>query len=134
VGRETRPYAGQRRITGSDRARENKKTELKVADVLVGEVWLGSGQSNMAMQVSDSRDFDTEKAAANLPLVRMFKENSGASAEPQLDAKGQWSVCSPQSVGLYSATLYFFGRDIYRDLKVPVGLINSSVGGTPIES
>ena len=113
---------------------ETKKAELKVADVLVGEVWLGSGQSNMAMAVSRCRDFDAEKAAAKLPLVRMFKENSGAATAPQPDAKGTWAVCSPETVGGHSATLYFFGREIPRDLKVPVGLINSSVGGTPIES
>lgn len=113
---------------------ETIKAERKVADVLVGEVWLGSGQSNMAMTVSRCRDFDTEKAAAKLPLIRMFKENSPAATSPQADAKGKWDVCSPETVGGHSATLYFFGREIHRELKVPVGLINSSVGGTPIES
>ncbi len=113
---------------------EQQKAEVKVADVLVGEVWLGSGQSNMAMAVSRCRDFEAEKAAAKLPLIRMFKESSAAATEPQADAKGTWEVCSPDTVGNYSATLYFFGREIARELKVPVGLINSSVGGTPIES
>jgi sialate O-acetylesterase len=111
-----------------------KKAEVKVADVLVGEVWLGSGQSNMAMTVSRSRDFAAEKEAAKLPQVRMFTEASGAAAEPQAGGKGAWRVCSPDTVGGFSATLYFFGRELHRELKVPVGLINSSVGGTPIES
>lgn len=106
---------------------------LTVRDVLVGEVWLGSGQSNMAMNVGGARDFETEKAAASLPLIRMFKEESGAAHAPQADAKGKWSVCSPESVGGFSATLFFFGRELHRTLGVPVGLINSSVGGTHIE-
>ena len=102
--------------------------------MLVGEVWLASGQSNMAMTVSRAKDFDAEKAAAHLPRIRMFKEESGAAKEMQADSKGNWLVCSPESVGSFSATLYFFGRELHRELDVPVGLINSSVGGTPIES
>jgi len=107
---------------------------LTVADVLVGEVWLGSGQSNMAMQVSRAADFPRERAAATLPLVRMFREDSPAAAEPQARGKGSWTVCTPDTVGGFSATLYFFGRELHRSLDVPVGLVNSSVGGTPIES
>lgn len=108
--------------------------KLELADVLVGEVWLGSGQSNMAMRVSAAMNFGTEKGLANLPAIRTFNEGSNAAAKPQPDAKGAWVVCSPESVGGFSATLYFFGREIHRELGVPVGLINSSVGGTPIES
>ena len=107
--------------------------KIEVADVLVGEVWLGSGQSNMAMGVGRAKDFEAEKAAANLPLVRMFREESKSSPTPQPDGKGTWTVCTPDTVGAYSATLFFFGRELHRTLKVPVGLINSSVGGTPIE-
>ncbi len=106
----------------------------KIGDILVGEVWLGSGQSNMAMGVARARDFETEKTTAHWPLIRMFREESSGSKIPQLDCKGKWVACSPETVGSFSATLYFFGRELYRELKVPVGLINSSVGGTPIES
>ena len=74
------------------------------------------------------------QASSNLPRIRMFKEESAASPEEQTIGKGQWLVCSPETVGGYSATLYFFGREIHKSLDVPVGLINSSVGGTPIES
>ncbi len=117
------------------RVGSNRQDRLvKVNDVLVGEVWLGSGQSNMAMTVSRALNFDSEKANADLPLIRMFRESSGGSDEPQTDAKGSWAVCSPDTVGSYSATLYFFGRELHQKLDVPVGLINSSVGGTPIES
>jgi len=107
---------------------------LTISDVLVGEVWLGSGQSNMAMTVNRAKDFEKEKAASALPLVRMFKEESKAAATAQADGSGKWAVCTPESVGGFSATLFFFGRELHRELKVPVGLINSSVGGTPIES
>ncbi|MFO0943940.1 MAG: sialate O-acetylesterase [Pirellulales bacterium] len=108
--------------------------KLTVDDILVGEVWLGSGQSNMAMTVARSNNFEQEKAKSNLPTIRMFREDSSAAATVQLDSKGKWTVCSGDSVGGFSATLFFFGRQLAQELDVPVGLINSSVGGTPIES
>ena len=107
---------------------------LKASDVLVGEVWLGSGQSNMAMTVSSSKDYEKEQQAAKLPQIRMFTVGGSAQAEPQKDCTGSWIVCSPETVGRFSATAYFFGREIHAALKQPVGLINSSVGGTPIDS
>jgi len=110
------------------------KTTISVADVLVGEVWLGSGQSNMAMTVGQVNNAEDEKAAADLPLIRLFTEESGSAETPQSLGKGAWKICSPNSVSSFSATLYFFGREIHRSLDVPVGLVNSSVGGTPIES
>lgn len=110
------------------------KNTLKIVDVLVGEVWLGSGQSNMAMTVSRSKDFEAEQAAANLPSIRMFRESSSAATEPQEGGSGKWEVCSSDTIGSFSATAFFFGRELHKTLKVPVGLINSSVGGTPIEA
>lgn len=110
------------------------KNTIKVADVLIGEVWLGSGQSNMAMTVSRSKDFEVEQAAANLPNIRMFRESSGPATEPQDGGSGKWEVCNAETVGNFSATAFFFGRELHKTLKVPVGLINSSVGGTPIEA
>jgi sialate O-acetylesterase len=110
------------------------RNTITLRDVLVGEVWLGSGQSNMAMTVNRAKDFDQEQAAATLPRIRMFKEESGPAPAAQTTGKGRWVICSPETVGGFSATLYFFGREIHRVLNVPVGLINSSVGGTPIES
>lgn len=104
-----------------------------IRDVLVGEVWIGSGQSNMAMAVRQARDFEQEQAAASLPLVRLFHEESPGAATPQADGSGKWTVCTPDTIATWSATLYFFGRELHRSLSVPVGLINSSVGGTPIE-
>lgn len=105
-----------------------------INDVLVGEVWLGSGQSNMAMTVQSAKDYAASQTAANVPLIRMFTEGSAAAAQAASQGKGSWVICSPETVGRFSATAYFFGRNVYDVLKQPVGLINSSVGGTPIES
>ena len=110
------------------------KNTLTVQDVLVGEVWLGSGQSNMAMTVNRCKDFDKEQAAAKFPQIRMFAVERVVGKTPQKDCKGQWVVCTPEAVGNFSATAYFFGRDLHQKLNVPVGLINSSWGGTPVES
>jgi len=112
----------------------NSGHKIEVKDVLVGEVWLGSGQSNMAMTVAGCYHFDAEKAAAKFPLIRHYRESSGPAEEPQDQGKGAWQECTPDTVGSFSAALYFFGREIHREVGVPVGLINTSVGGTPIES
>lgn len=107
---------------------------ITLTDVLVGEVWLGSGQSNMALQVSRAKDFAQEQAAAKFPQLRMFTEGRAVAGIAQTEGKGKWVICAPETVGGFSATAYFFGREIHKSLNVPVGLINSSVGGTPIES
>lgn len=109
-----------------------RKAEIR--DVLVGEVWLGSGQSNMAMTVAGCYHFDTERAGAKFPLIRHYRESSGPAERPQAEGKGLWQECNPGNVGSFSAVLYFFGREIHREVGIPVGLINTSVGGTQIES
>ena len=110
------------------------KNKLTISDVLVGEVWLASGQSNMAMRVNRCKDFQKEQAAAKFPNIRMFTVGRKPMTSPQADCTGRWVVCSPSTVAGFSATAYFFGRKLHRELKVPVGLINSSVGGTPVEA
>ncbi len=113
----------------------NGSRQLEVKDVLVGEVWLGSGQSNMAMTVRGCLRYEEEMKAAELPLIRHFREASGPAEQPQsIGTKSDWQLCSAENVGGFSAALYFTGREIHRALGVPVGLINSSVGGTAIES
>ncbi|MCA9141344.1 MAG: sialate O-acetylesterase [Planctomycetales bacterium] len=106
--------------------------KVTVSDVLVGEVWLCSGQSNMAMTVNRAKDFENEKQHANFPQIRHFKTNSHATPEPQADCSGSWSICTSDSVGGFSATAYCFGRKLYQELNVPIGLINSSWGGTDV--
>lgn len=106
---------------------------LTVQDVLVGEVWLGSGQSNMGLQVKEANQFEAEKVAANFPEIRMFTVAHAASPAAREECAGRWEVCHSNTVGNFSAALYFFGREIHQHLKVPVGLIHSSWGGTPIQ-
>lgn len=103
-------------------------------NVLVGDVWLCSGQSNMGMAVKESLNGDQEIANAHFPEIRLFSVAQNPSLEEAKDVKGSWAECSPQSVGGFSGVGYFFGRELYRDLKIPIGLLLSSVGGTPAES
>ena len=107
---------------------------IEIPDVLAGEVWLASGQSNMAMTVSRCKDIEQETAAANHPRIRMFTVARTPAETPQDNVQGSWQVCSPETVGGFSATAYFFGRELEKELDVPVGLINSSWGGTPVQA
>lgn len=107
---------------------------VTIRDVLVGEVWLASGQSNMEWVVSKSANAAAEMAAANYPRLRMFNVTRRAPGTVEKDVDGAWQVCTPVTVEQFSAIAYFFGREIHRELHVPVGLINSSWGGTRIEA
>ena len=105
------------------------KNSITINDVLIGEVWLCSGQSNMAFTVGGQ-----EKEPASLPKFRVFTETSSGAGEPQKIGEGTWKLCSPETYKSFSGTAYFFGRQLHEQLKQPVGLIVSAVGGTPIES
>lgn len=107
---------------------------LTVTDVLVGDVWVGSGQSNMQWAVRQSDNPDVETAAAKFPQIRLFYVPRKPSAVPVDDVDARWVVCSPETIAEFSAVLYYFGRQMHQDLKVPMGLIHSSWGGTPIAS
>ncbi|MEM8911624.1 MAG: sialate O-acetylesterase [Planctomycetota bacterium] len=109
-------------------------TDITIEDVYFGDVWLCSGQSNMAMTVARADSSVQESAAADLPMIRMFKVTSPHATSPQQHCQGEWSICSPDSVGAFSATAYYFGRRLHRELQVPIALLHSSVGGTSIES
>jgi len=106
---------------------------LTVNDVLVGEVWLCSGQSNMEWPVSRSANAKKEIAAANHPKIRHFKVPHIARATPQADVPGKWAVCSPNTVGGFTAVGYYMARKLQQALDVPIGLIGSNWGGTRIE-
>ena len=110
------------------------KNTVTIKDVLVGEVWICSGQSNMQWTVSASMDADREMKAANIPGIRMFNIERETAMTPQDDCKGAWLPATPQNAGNFSAVGYFFGRKLHQDLKVPVGLINTSWGGTRVEA
>jgi sialate O-acetylesterase len=107
---------------------------IKVADVLVGDVWIGSGQSNMQWAVRQTNNADQEISSAQFPEIRLFYVPRKPSPVPVEDVEAKWVVCTPESVKEFSAVLYYFGRQLHQDLKVPMGLIHSSWGGTPIAS
>jgi sialate O-acetylesterase len=107
--------------------------KLVFKDVLVGEVWVCSGQSNMEMQLLACTGApDTIRDSAN-PNIRLFTVSHANVPKPAPDVRGGWTQCGPQTVRTFSAVAYYFGRDLQKKLKVPVGLIHTSVGGTPAE-
>lgn len=114
---------------------------VTVKDVLVGEVWLGSGQSNMVFTISKRSNpwagmQDEEKviAEANEPQVRMFAGKATKSYEPQKDIVGEWKLCTPENAGEFSAVGYVFARDLQRELKLPVGIVLEAYGASTAES
>ena len=110
------------------------RTTVAFDDVLVGEVWLASGQSNMAFPLSSAHDADEEIPRANDTSLRLFVVTKQTSAREQTTLQGRWEVCTPATARGFSAVAYFFGRDLRASLRRPVGLINSSWGGTPIQT
>jgi len=126
------------------------KNTITVKNILVGQVWLCSGQSNMEMGVMMAGNPKEEVAQANYPQIRLFKVRRNVSDAPQADLTdrsesfGTWYVCSPKDIALapnkegewsgFSAIAYYFGRELHKTLHVPVGLIQSAYGGTPAES
>jgi sialate O-acetylesterase len=107
---------------------------IVIRDVLVGEVWVGSGQSNMGFTVSSAMDSSEEIARASYPLVHLFHVKLMVAEQPAEDVVGSWQVCSPEAVPQFSAVEYFFGRDLHHALHLPMGLIESDWGGTPAQS
>ncbi|MGV2337948.1 MAG UNVERIFIED_CONTAM: hypothetical protein LVR18_28980 [Planctomycetaceae bacterium] len=106
---------------------------LALQNVLIGEVWLCSGQSNMEWTVAISADAAAEIAAATDDQIRHIKIPLVAAATPQDRFNSAWQVCSPQTAGGFTACGYYMARRLRQELKVPVGLVNSSWGGTRIE-
>lgn len=110
------------------------KNSLRFEDILVGEVWLCSGQSNMQWSVNASNDPDLEKLAAKFPQIRLISVPRVGTQEPQDDFNGSWQPCTPDTVGAFSAVGYFFGRQLHQTLDVPIGLINNAWGGSSAEA
>ncbi|MHC4594755.1 MAG: sialate O-acetylesterase [Planctomycetota bacterium] len=110
------------------------KNTITIKNILVGEVWVCSGQSNMAMSVSSSANAEWKIAAANYPKIRLFTVERKVAEQPQSDCEGSWTLCSPETVPGFSAVAYYFGRELHKKLDVPVGLIHTSWGGTPAEA
>ncbi len=107
---------------------------ITLEDILIGEVWVCSGQSNMQWPVSASNNPQEEIAAADFPNLRLFTVARKVAEKPMDDCEGSWTACSPQTVPGFSAVAYFFGRHLHKELEVPVGLVNTSWGGTIAEA
>ncbi len=108
--------------------------QIKLDNILVGEVWICSGQSNMEWNVIQCANPQEEIAAANYSNIRLFDvPEHTVHLLPQMKGKGKWQVCSPDSVTLFSAAGYYFGRRLHQELKVPIGLVAANWGGTRIE-
>ena len=110
------------------------KNEVKFDDVLVGEVWICSGQSNMQWSVNNSNDPDLEKLTAKFPNLRMINFPQVGTQEPIWTHDRKWMVCTPHTVGNFSAVGYFFARQLHRTLDVPVGMINNAWGGSACDA
>lgn len=111
------------------------KNSITVDDILVGEVWVCSGQSNMEWPLLSARNADEEIKNAKYPQIRQFLVQKDVSSKPEVDVKGgDWKACSPETAGNFTAVGYFFARDVYEQINVPIGLINTSWGGTHSET
>ncbi len=107
---------------------------IEIKDVLVGEVWFASGQSNMAFTMQACKIYGKVIQESNHPGIRMFNAALVTAVEPQDDINGNWAVATPQNVPRFSAVAFFFARKLHNELGIPVGIINSSWGGKPIEA
>ncbi len=116
------------------------RNKIVLTNILVGEVWICSGQSNMERQLGPRAgqqpitNWEQEVAAANYPEIRHFGVAQSKAFAPTQTVQGSWAVCSPETVSNFTAVGYFFGRDLYQARHVPIGLIHSSWGGTPAEA
>ena len=115
------------------------KNKIKIDNVLIGDIWVCSGQSNMERELGLRRgqkpliNFWEASQQANHPEIRFFKVEKALANTPQEDVVGEWLVCTPESVLDFSAVGYFFGKKLHQQLNTPIGLIQSAWGGTPVE-
>ncbi len=111
------------------------KNNISLGNILIGDVWICGGQSNMEWVVKNTNHATEEMAQATHPAIRIITVTKKASFQPQADiAGGEWMECNPETIGDFSAVGYFFGRKLNRDLDVPIGLISSNWGGTVIQA
>jgi sialate O-acetylesterase len=110
------------------------KNTITLSDILIGDVWICSGQSNMEFNLRDALNAEHELKNANHPTIRLYHINKGIALTPVTDGPGNWNICTPEHAKYFPAIGYFFGKRITTDTKIPIGLINASWGGTVIES
>ncbi len=122
---QTPQAGGVHTITINDKVLKN---------ILIGEVWICSGQSDMWWPLSQTMNAEAEIAAANFPEIRLFYVAREFADEPKKNCYGKWTECHPQTAASFSAFAYFFGRELHQELGVPIGLIHTSWGGTKAEA
>ncbi|MCF0057042.1 sialate O-acetylesterase [Dyadobacter sp. CY356] len=111
-----------------------KSGKASVQDILIGEVWLCSGQSNMEFKVQQADHYDEEKKNADFPKIRHFAVDREVTMLPQKDLKsGSWEIASSETVGNFTAVGFFFARELYQKLNIPIGILHSSWGGSQVE-
>jgi sialate O-acetylesterase len=115
------------KVTGKD-------SSVKISDVLVGDVWLAGGQSNMGFPLFAAHNAKEELPKAGDPLLRFFRVKTKTAVEPQTDCTGSWELSTPDTAKNFSGVAYFFAREIRRDQKVPVAVLQAPWGGTDIET
>jgi sialate O-acetylesterase len=106
---------------------------IEIGNIMAGEVWVCSGQSNMQWSLARTADPNQEIAAADYPNIRLFAVELHASGRPLDDCVASWSACNPETAAKFSAVGYFFGRHLHKELNVPIGLIRTAWGGTRVE-
>ena len=110
------------------------KNTIMIKNIMVGEVWICSGQSNMQWAVKQSANAEQEIAKADYPNIRLFTVKREVAEQPKSDCAGSWTSCNPETIPDFSAVAYYFGRELHKELDVPIGLIHTSWGGTPAEA
>ncbi len=110
------------------------KNKIELKDILVGEVWLVAGQSNMQRLLRETANGEEVQRQANHPNIRLFNASREVAFKKKQGKLGEWAACTPASVAEFSAAGYYFGVELERELKVPIGLINSSYGGSQAEA
>jgi sialate O-acetylesterase len=110
------------------------KNTVKLKNVLVGEVWIASGQSNMEWPISRSADPEKTIAGSSNPMIRLYTVPHRVSAQPETDVVGSWKVCGPETSHNFSAVAYHFAKDLQKELNVPIGIIQTTWGGTPAQA
>ncbi len=130
----TAVVTGKADASGSELVITSGEDKLVIEDVLVGEVWLASGQSNMVWTVERAEQYADEIAKADFPAMRFFNAPTVTAVEPQDDIEGEWTAANSETVGDYSAVAYFFAKKLHGELEIPIGVIKTAWGGKPVET
>jgi sialate O-acetylesterase len=110
------------------------KDTISIEDVLIGEIWLASGQSNMGFPLYATENANEVVHSANYPQIRFFRVPIKTADQLQVNTEGKWEICMPKAASGFSGAAYYFAKELHERLGVPIGIVQSAVGGTPIEA